>query len=205
MLLAEIEILSMEYKSILENIARHISLNEEEIVLFTAVLKKKELKRKEVILKPEQPCTFINYVDQGVLRAYYTDKNGNVNIIMFAVSDWWITDMHSFAGEKPSMLTIEAVENSIILQLHKEDLEKLFLKAPKFERFFRIMMQNAYVREQLRAVQNLSMTSEERYLHFTKKYPQFVNQVPLKQIASYLGMTPEFLSAIRKRLSTQNS
>lgn len=195
----------MEYKSILKNIARHITLNEEEIVLFTAVLKKKELKRKEVILKPEQPCTLINYVDQGVLRAYYTDKNGNENIIMFAVSDWWITDMHSFAGEKPSMLTIEAVENSIILQLHKEDLEKLFLKAPKFERFFRILMQNAYVREQLRAVQNLSMTSEERYLHFIKKYPQFANQVPLKQIASYLGMTPEFLSAIRKKLSTQNS
>ncbi len=195
----------MEYKSILKNIARHITLNEEEIVLFTAVLKKKELKRKEVILKPEQPCPFINYVDQGVLRAYYTDKNGNENIIMFAVSDWWITDMHSFAGEKPSMLTIEAVENSIILQLHKVDLEKLFLKVPKFERFFRIMMQNAYVREQLRAVQNLSLTSEERYLHFTKKYPQFANQVPLKQIASYLGITPEFLSAIRKKLSTPNS
>jgi CRP-like cAMP-binding protein len=191
----------MEYHAILKNIAKHIALEKSEIDFFISLLKKKALKRKEVLLQAGQPCALFNYVESGVLKAYYSDSAGNANVVMFAVHDWWITDMYSFTVEKPSMLTIEALEDSVVFQLTKQAWEQLFLTVPKFERFFRIIMQNAYVREQLRAIQNLSMTAEERYLLFIEKYPQFVNQVPLKQIASYLGMTPEFLSTLRKKIS----
>ena len=129
------------------------------------------------------------------------DKDGKESTIMFAVSDWWITDMFCFLNEKPAMMYIEAIEDSSIFQLSKADFEKLFANVPKFERFFRILMQNAYTREQLRVIENLSLSAEERYDSFLAKYPQIVQQVTQKQIASYLGITPEFLSAIRKNKS----
>ena len=99
------------------------------------------------------------------------------------------------------MMFIEAVENSSIIQLQKNELDELYVKVPKFEKFFRVIMQNAYIREQLRVMQNLTLSAEERYNSFIAKYPQIVKQVTQKQIASYLGITPEFLSAIRANKS----
>jgi CRP/FNR family transcriptional regulator, anaerobic regulatory protein len=189
----------MDYSGILQNIAKHITLEKEEVSFFTSLLTERPLSKKELLLTEGEPCTSINYVQAGTLRAYYCDNDNNESIIMFAINDWWITDMHSFAMEKPSMLNIDVLEEAIVFQLQKVDLEKLYLKVPKFERFFRIIMQNAYIREQMRVIQNLSLSAEERYTIFLNKYPQFVSRVPLKQIASYLGITPEFLSVIRKK------
>ena len=189
----------MDYVNILQNVGKHIELDKTEVSYFTSLLKKKNLQKKESLLKQGQPCSVINYVHEGALRAYYRDRDNNESIIMFAINDWWVTDMYSFATGSPAVLDIEALEESTIFQLQKSDLEQLFKNVPKFERFFRIIMQNAYVREQLRTIQNLSMSAEERYNNFLKKYPQFAKQVPLKQIASYLGMTPEFLSVLRKK------
>lgn len=109
--------------------------------------------------------------------------------------------MFCFLNEKPAMMCIEAIENSSIFQLSKEHLEKLFYNVPKFERFFRILMQNAYTREQLRVIENLSLSAEDRYDSFLLKYPNIAKAVTQKQIASYLGITPEFLSVIRTNKS----
>lgn len=193
----------MDYSGILQNVAKHISLEKEEVSYFTSLLTKMEIGRRGLVLKERQLCNAISYVQTGMLRAFYCDKDDNESIIMFAISDWWITDMYSFTTDKPSMLAIEALEDSTIFQLQKTDLEQLYVNVPKFEKFFRIIMQNAYVREQLRVIQNLSMTAEERYTNFQKKYPQFASRVPLKQIASYLGITPEFLSVIRKKAAKE--
>jgi len=185
------------YDLILQNIGRHISLDREETVFFISLLKEQELAKKDFVLKEGQLCRYISFVNSGTLRAYYSDKEGRESTIMFAVADWWITDMYCFVNQLPAMLHIEALEKSHILQLQKKDLDKLYVKVPKFERFFRVLMQNAYTREQLRIIQNLSLPAEERYNNFLAKYPQIVKQVTQKQIASYLGITPEFLSAIR--------
>ena len=193
----------MDYTCILQNVKRHIDLDSDEATYFTSLLQEKILSRKEYVLKEGQMCTIINYVHQGSLRAFYRDREDNESIIMFAINDWWVTDMYSFTLEKPAVLNIDALEESIILQLQKSDLEQLYRRVPKFERFFRILMQHAYVREQLRIVENLSLPAEQRYNNFLKKYPQFVKRVTLKQIASYLGITPEFLSVIRKKESKQ--
>jgi len=187
----------MTYDLVLNNVAKHISLDKDETAYFTSLLEFKEIKRKSFLLKEGQLCKTINYVHSGALRAYYLDKKGKESTIMFAINDWWITDMFCFVNQQPAMLFIEAIENSVIFKLKKEALDKLYIEIPKFERFFRIIMQNAYIREQLRVIQNLSLSAEERYNNFLAKYPQVVKQVTQKQIASYLGITPEFLSTIR--------
>lgn len=188
----------MTHNLILKNIAKHINLNDEEIQVFTSMLIIKEITKKTLVLQEGKVCKYISYVHSGALRAYHVDKDGRDSTIMFAVADWWVTDMYSFVNEQPAMMYIKAIEDSCIFQLSKENLEKLFQSIPKFEKFFRIMMQNAYVREQLRVIQNLSMSAEDRYNSFLLKYPHIAKAVTQKQIASYLGITPEFLSVIRK-------
>ena len=189
----------MAYDLILQNIAKHITLTTGETSHFISLLKPETIKKKAVVLREGQLCNNIYYVSSGILRAYHLDKDGKEATIMFALSDWWITDMFCFVNQQPAMLFIEAVENSCIVALQKKGLDHLFIEVPKFERFFRILMQNAYIREQVRVIQNLSLSAEERYQSFVAKYPQVVKQVTQKQIASYVGITPEFLSSLRKK------
>jgi CRP-like cAMP-binding protein len=190
----------MEHNLILSNVARHIALDPDEKEYFLSLLEFRTLKKREYLLKAGQSCNMISFVVSGALRAFYRDRDVNEATIMFAVPGWWITDMPCFVNGDPAMLSIEAIEDSAVLQLTKENMDTLFVKVPKFERFFRILMQNAYIREQLRVLQNLSLTAEERYNNFLRKYPAIASQVTQKNIASYLGITPEFLSAIRNNM-----
>jgi CRP-like cAMP-binding protein len=194
----------MSESLILRNIGKHIFLDPGEASYFMSLVKQKNLSKKQFVLSEGQACKYINFVETGAVRAYYSDSSGKEATIMFALADWWVTDMHSFINEQPAMLHIQAIEESCIFQLKKEALEGLYQQVPKFERFFRIIMQNAYIREQLRVIQNLSLSAEDRYQLFLSKYPQVVNLVTQKQIASYLGITPEFLSMIRRN-GAQNS
>lgn len=187
----------MEHELILQNIAKHIALNSTETAFFCDLLQQQHFAKKEFILKEGQLCKNISYVHSGTLRAYYLDKDGKESTVMFAINDWWITDMFCFINRQPAMLHIEALEHSTVFQLSRDNFDRLCNEVPKFERFFRIIMQNAYIREQLRVIQNLSLSAEERYYSFMEKYPHIVQQVTQKQIASYLGITPEFLSMIR--------
>lgn len=182
---------------VLKNISKHISLDENETSYFLSILEEKKYAKKNIILQEGEICRTINFVQSGTLRAFYRDPEGKESTIMFAISDWWITDMSCFINQQPAMLNIETIEDSLILHLKKENLDELYTKIPKFERFFRIIMQNAYIREQIRVIQNLSLSAEQRYYIFLEKYPQVAKQVRQKQIASYLGITPEFLSMIR--------
>jgi len=195
----------MQTDSILSNIGKHITLDKGETKYFLSLLDVKELKKKDFLLKEGDPCTTFNYVHSGALRGFYRDRNDKEATIMFAVADWWITDMPCFVNQSPATIHIEAITKSHILQLSKDDIDSLFIRIPKFERYFRILMQNAYIREQLRVLQNLSMPAEVRYRNFLEKYPKIVQQVTLKNIASYLGVTPEFLSTIRSVKKGQNS
>lgn len=188
----------MTHELILQNISKHILLDREETDYFISLLTFREVPKKTYLLKEGQSCKHINYVHSGALRAYCLDKEGKEATIMFAIADWWITDMFCFVNERPAMMNVEAIEDSCVFQLSRGRWDKLFRDVPKFECFFRILMQNAYTREQLRIMENLSLTAEDRYDHFLLKYPRIAEQVTQKQIASYLGITPEFLSVIRK-------
>ena len=184
---------------IFKNIQKHISLNDFDKEHLISLIKVKNILKKEFVLKQGQVCKKIYFVEFGSLRAFNVDDEGKESTIMFAVQDWWITDMNCFINEKPALLSIEALENSKIIELDFHLLEKLYRKLPKFERFFRILFQNAYIREQQRALYNISYTTEERYCQFIEKYPAISKKVTQKQIASYLGVTPEFLSSVKKK------
>ena len=132
---------------------------------------------------------------------YMVDEKGKEHNLQFAIENWWIGDIDSFHKEKPSKLNIEAMENSIVLQIRKEDQLRLFVEHPKFNRICRVFTENALISFQNRVLQNISSTAEERYLDFMDRYPNIFNRISNVQIASYLGVTPEFLSTIRKKLS----
>ena len=139
------------------------------------------------------------FVESGSFRAYHLNKDGKESTIMFAPEDWWVTDMNAFLNGTPSLLSLEALEDSKIYAIGRKNFDLALDKIPQLERFFRILFQRAYIREQLRVLDNISLTTEERYLNFISKYPQLVQKVTQKQIASYLGVTPEFLSSLKKK------
>ncbi|HVU95934.1 MAG TPA: Crp/Fnr family transcriptional regulator [Puia sp.] len=190
----------IDFESILLNVGRHVELDAEETEYFISLLKSRRLARKALLLKEGQACNYFYYVHSGTLRAFCRDDRGRESTIMFAPADWWVTDMYCFLNRRKAMMEIEALEASTVFQLSRKQLDELLSRSPKFERWFRILMQNAYTREQLRAIDNLSLPAEERYRRFVERYPLIAAQVTQKQIASYLGITPEFLSAIRKKI-----
>lgn len=186
---------------ILRNVSKHITLNEDEKDFFQSILQERKLKKKEFILKPGEVCRAENFVTGGCLRIYSIDDSGAEHVGMFAMEDWWVSDMYSFLTQTPATYFIDALEATTVLQISRENLDILYERVPKFERFFRILLQNAFIAQQRRINQNLSFTAEERYLNFIKTYPLLEKRLPLKQISAYLGITPEFLSMLRRKLA----
>lgn len=184
---------------ILAHVAKHITLNKEEIDYFLSLLQTKNIKRKDFLLQANETCKTENFITKGCLRTYTIDNNGTEHILMFGVENWWVGDLYSFLTQLPATLFIDALEDTEVLQITKENLEKLYEKVPKFERFFRVIIQNAFIAQQQRINQNLSFTAEERYQFFIQKYPLLEQRISQKQIAAYLGITPVFLSMLRKK------
>lgn len=191
----------METDLILQNISRHIQLDKTETDFFVSLLQTKKLKRKTFLLKQGDICRTENFIIKGCLRTYTIDDNGFEHIVMFGIEDWWVGDLFSFITQNPTTYFIDAIEDTEIIQISKANLDKLFERVPKFERFFRLILQNAFIAQQNRINQNLSYTAEQRYLDFIKKYPQMEQRLSQKQVSAYLGITPVFLSMLRRKLS----
>jgi CRP-like cAMP-binding protein len=185
---------------ILENIAKHVSLTPEEQTLFLSLTETKTYKAKTILLKAGEVCTHSFFVTKGILRSYTIDENGVEHVMSFACPGWWIADMYSYLSQRPGQLYIEVNEDAEVVLLSKENQEQLYNAIPKTERFFRILIENSLVANQQRLIDNLSFTAEARYDKFTKKYKELVNCLPQKQIASYIGVTPEFFSKMKARL-----
>lgn len=184
---------------ILTHIRRHILPGDAEITIFLDLLQPVQVGRRDVLLREGQACRYLYFIEEGALRAFFAGPRGKEHTIMFAVSDWWITDMYCYLNQLPAMVSIEALQDTQLLQLERSRFDTLLQEAPVFEKFFRILMQNAYTREQLRVIQSLSLPAEDRYENFLNKYPHIAALLTQKQIASYLGVTPEFLSVVRKK------
>lgn len=171
-----------------------------EIEALSTKVRLKKLRRKQYLLQEGDLCSHYNFVLKGCLRMYRVDQKGTEHILQFAAENWWITDIGSLHQDTPSQLFIDALETSEVLQLSKSDLIQLYVQFPVFDRYFRVLVENAFVKMQERVLQNISSTAEERYLTFLKNYPQLANRVTQVQIAAYIGVTPEFLSKIRQQL-----
>jgi CRP-like cAMP-binding protein len=194
----------MSFDLLISSISRHISLTTEEVEFFTSLLKSKFLANGEFLLREGDICKYESFVIKGCLKTYYLDENGFEHIIDFSIEEWWADDLYSLLTQTASKSNIKAIEDTEILQIGKTDLELLYQKIPKFERFFRILFQNAYITQREQINQALSASAEERYLLFLKKKPYAEKRFAQKDIASYLGVTPQFLSTLKKKLGRVN-
>jgi len=191
----------MNTEPIIEYFSKLLPLDSDEIDAVKTAFIERKIKRRQFILQEGDVCKLNTFVVEGCFRMYFVDEKGKEHNIQFAVENWWIGDIGSFHSEEPSKLYIEAIENSVILQIKKQDQLDLFVNHPKFNQIFRVFTENALVAYQRRVLQNISSTAEERYLDFVKRYPYFFNRISNVQIASFLGVTPEFLSTIRKKIA----
>lgn len=190
---------------ILQNVARHIQLDAEEQRCFTDMLLPATYKSRQMVLQEGDVCRHTIFVREGCLRMFNTDKNGYEHVLQFAPPGWWVADLYSLISQRPGTLYVQALEKTAALLLPKTSQEQLYRDVPKFERFFRILAENSLVNNQQRLLDRLSLTAEERYDLFCKKYPSLIQCVPQKQIASYIGVTPEFFSKMRGRKGTRIS
>jgi len=189
----------MIYPELLSHIKRYVQLDEHEEQLLCDSLELIKLKRRQFLLEPGKMCKGNYFIVKGCLRQYFVNQKLNEQIIQFGLESWWIADQDSLLNKQPSTTYIQAVEASEILLLPETCRDMLFEKIPKLESYFRIMMQKAFVASQRRIGFIFNQTEEERYRHFAKLFPDFLQRVPQYMLASYLGFTPQFLSRLRAK------
>jgi CRP-like cAMP-binding protein len=186
---------------VIDHFQQILRLTEAEQELILARTKQRTIKRRQMILQEGFVCQHYTFIVKGCFKMYGVDDRGIEHNIQFAAEGDWIADIGSFHSKKPSRLFIEAVEPSEIIQIEQQDLYFLYINVPKLDRIFKVIIEHKYVELQNRVLQNISSTAQQRYLNFLEQYPTLASRLPNVQIASYLGITPEFLSKIRKDLS----
>lgn len=189
--------LESQHALLMSNIRRHIDPTAEEEAYFLSLLQTAQVKKRRFLLQEGDVCRHSAFVTKGCLRSYTVDANGFEHILQFAPEDWWIADMYSFISGQPGQLYIDALEDTELLLLSKYRQEQLYLDVPKFERFFRIIVENSLVAGRQRILDNMSQSATQRYEQFCRQYPSLIHRLPQKQIAAYIGVTPEFLSKLR--------
>ncbi len=187
--------------TLFSNITNKINISEQEFETFRSLTKTISLKRNDFFIDEGRIAKYIAFVIEGVLHSYSIDEKGEKHVIQIALENYWISDLYSFFSEEPALFNVQAIETSEIIVLSKESFSKACDTIPAFERFFRILIQNAYVASQRRVSKIYKNSAEERYLAFIQEHPEVIQRVPQHYIASYLGIKPQSLSRIRKNLS----
>lgn len=185
--------------SLLNHIRQHISIDvTEQDILFSKLRERKYLKN-QYILQNGDVCSSISFVIEGAVRVFHIDSGGKEHVMMLGVENWWIGDLSSFITQSASDYNIQCVEATKVIQLQYQDHANLMEEVPQMNKYFRVIIENAYVAVQQRIVRNFSLSAKERYIIFSEKYPDHMNRFPQYMIASYLGITKEFLSKIRSQ------
>lgn len=191
------------FELLLHKIKEKIQLTAEEEQLLSSFFVPKKLRKKQYLLQEGDICKHVAFVNSGILRSFTVNEKGNEYIMQFAFEGWWISDQFSFISGEPSLVYIEALEPTEILLLSKDSREDMFNRLPKIERFFRILLENHLVSLQRRLMHSISYPAEIRYRQLLEIRPDIAQKVPQHMIASYLGITPETLSRIRKQIATR--
>jgi CRP-like cAMP-binding protein len=193
------------YEHFFEHFNKKVPLEQGEEELVKLYLRPKKIRKKQYLLQEGDICKAYAFVEKGTMRQYSIDENGNERIIQFAVEGWTISDLYSFLTGEQATYNIDALEDSELVLIDKSAHEELLQKLPKFEKYSRLQITGAYIAMQRRITAITSLSLEERYLEFNKLYPSIVQRVPQHMIASYMGLTPETLSRVRKKLGTRKS
>lgn len=190
-----------DFELLRKNIEQYIPITDTEFEQFAADFHLRKITKKSFLLREGDICKYEAFVTKGCFRIYYPDEKGDAQILYFAVEGWWATDIDSFTNQRPSTLNIEALEDSEVLLIDKPHKDNLYETLPKVEKMFRIMNQKSLVTFQRRVISSLGKTADKRYLEFIEKYPELEQRLNQQQLAAYLGISHEFLSKIRKKLS----
>ena len=191
--------------NIIDYIQKIVTLTEEEAEQFASNFREVKIKKRQFIVQPNFTARHRNYVLEGAFRAYVVADEGQEHTIQFAIEDWWITDYNSFINQQPATMFVMALEDSVILQLEYQKEQELKKANHKFETFFRKIAERGLAFQQRRIISNLTQTAEERYEDFIHKYSHIAQRVPQYALASYLGMSIEFLSRIRNKRVSKKS
>ncbi len=186
---------------ILNNISRFIHLTDLEKQKYISLLTEIEVEKKTFLMQAGEVAKYEYFITKGCLKVYTLDKEGSPHISMFAVEDYWTGDLSSFMTKEPSMYFIKAIETSELLGISRANYDLLFQEIPKFERFYRNLYQKSLISYIRRSNYGISLTAEERYVEFKKKYPQIVSRITQKDLAAYIGITPEFMSKIISKVN----
>ena len=188
------------HKDIIQHLRKVIDLSEREVEIFKSYTETHQFKKKEFLLQEGKVCKSLYFVEKGCLRMYFINKKGVEQITQFALDGWWISDYQSFMNNMPSEYYIQTIEESRILSIDNQNLNLILVELPQLERYLRLMMQKAVAGAQIRSRLLYEMSKEEFYVHFSTSFPEFMKRVPQYMIASYLGLTPEYLSELRKKI-----
>ncbi|MFZ4413282.1 MAG: Crp/Fnr family transcriptional regulator [Bacteroidales bacterium] len=187
------------HKNIIQHLKTFIDLSENEVEIVGKYIETIQLKKKEFVLQESKVCRNLYFVEKGCLRMFFINKKGSEQITQFALDGWWISDYQSFMNNTVSDYYIQSIEASTIVSIDSKNLDSLLIELPELEKYFRKMMQKAIAGAQLRSKLMYEMSKEEFYFHFSTSFPEFMMRVPQYMIASYLGLTPEYLSELRKK------
>lgn len=182
-------------------IKRYVTLTPEDEVFIKERVRPRRYLKGQYVVQQGDICYYESFVLSGCLKVFYSDPAGQEHVVMFAVEEWWVSDLGSFINQTPADYNIQCLENSELIQFTQSTLEELYHRIPALERFFRIIIQNAFVAAQKRIVNNHRLSARDRYSGFIEKYPDIAQRVPQYLIASYLGITKEFLSKIRAQIN----
>lgn len=188
------------YEKLYKSIHEHVTLTDKEWEVCKKNFRTRSLRKKQFLLQEGEICDDIAFIEEGALFSYSTDEKGNQHVMQFGFDGWWIADLHSFFTKTPSTLNIETLEDSELLLIDRKHHEQLMDTVYGYERYQRIIIQNAYVAIQQRLENALGLTAEEKYSRLLDQNPEFMNRVPLHLVASYLGMSPETLSRVRRQM-----
>lgn len=191
-------------ESLKKHIREYIEISDDKLEKYCCAFRIENIKKKDFLLKEGEICEDEGFVLNGCFKVFRTDKNSDDQILYFAVEDWWISDIDSFINKIPSQLNIQAIEDSEILLISREDKEKLYQEIPEIERLMRFKFQMSIIALQRRIIDNLSKPSDERYQDFLRDYPKTAHRLTNIQIAAYLGVTPEFISRIRRKIVSKD-
>jgi CRP-like cAMP-binding protein len=194
-----------EHQPLINHISKRIDLTDTEMDEFVAHFKPAKIKKRQFIIQPEFIAKYRNYVVQGAFRGYVVGDEGEDHTIQFAVEDWWISDYNSYIHQQPATMFVVALEDSVILRIDHESERQLKQINHKFETLFRIMAERSTAYMQRRIITNLTKTAEERFHEFEEKYPLISNRVPQYALASYLGITTQYLSKLRNMRTSKKS
>ena len=192
------------YTDLFNNIKRYVALLPSEEEKIAAIVEVVNIKKRQFIDQPGFISQYRNYVFQGSFRSFFIDNEGKEHTVQIALEDWFVSDFYSYITRTPATLYVEALEDSVLHRMAYNDIEGLCKEIHSLSEYFRISTERAFAYSRKRALSRLSMTAEERYLELADRYPNMVKRVPQKVIASYLGMTPEFMSKIRKKLARKS-